>query len=84
MFYTYVLRSLKDKQLYTGSTNNLRDRFKRHQSEKVLSTSKRGPFELIYYECSLNEIDCRKRERFLKSGPGKKYLKNRLKYSLKE
>jgi len=43
------------------------------------STKGRGPFELIYYEACINEQDARTREKYLKSGPGKHYLKNRLK-----
>ena len=39
----------------------------------------RGPFELIYYEACLNEQDALARENYLKSGMGKRYLKNRLK-----
>jgi len=34
---------------------------------------------LIYYEACLNEQDARQREKYLKSGMGKRYLKNRLK-----
>lgn len=79
MFYTYILRSKKDGKWYTGSTNDLRKRFKEHNTNKVFSTKGRGPFELIYYEASVNEQDTRTRERYLKSGMGKRYLKNRLK-----
>ena len=79
MFYTYVLQSLKDKKWYTGSTNNLRKRFKDHNEGKVYSTKGRGPFILIYYEACLNDHDARVREKYLKSGMGKRYLKNRLK-----
>jgi len=39
----------------------------------------RGPFELIYYEACLNQQDDAAREKYLKSGMGKRYLKNRLK-----
>ena len=42
-------------------------------------TKNRGPFELIYYEASKNETDARSREKYLKSGMGKRYIKNRLK-----
>jgi len=42
-------------------------------------TNKRGPFELIYYEMCRNITDARSREKYLKSGMGKRYLKNRLK-----
>ncbi len=79
MYYTYVLISLKDKHLYTGSTNDLRKRLMEHNSGKVFSTKYRCPFELIYYEACLNAQDARSREKYLKTGMGKRYLKNRLK-----
>lgn len=78
-WYTYVLKSLKDGKIYTGSTNNLRKRFKQHNDGLASSTRGRRPLELIYYEMCKNEIDARSRELFLKSGMGKRYLKNRLK-----
>ncbi|MFQ5714856.1 MAG: GIY-YIG nuclease family protein [Candidatus Scalinduaceae bacterium] len=79
MYYTYVIQSKKDKKFYTGSTKDLRKRFNEHNSGKVSSTKNRGPFMLIYYEACLNEQDARYREKYLKSGLGKRYLKNRLK-----
>lgn len=79
MFYTYVLKSNKDNKLYTGYSNDLRKRFNQHSSNEVRSTKNRGPYELIYYEACLNEQDARSREKYLKSGMGKRYLKNRLK-----
>ncbi len=79
MFYTYVLKSKKNGNLYTGYTNNLRKRFKEHSEGKSLYTKGRGPFGLIYYEACLNESDAKNRELYLKSGRGKLYLKQRLK-----
>ena len=79
MFYTYVLLSKRDGRLYTGSTKDLRKRFSEHNNGKVSSTKSRGPFELIYYEACLNEQDARAREKYLKTGMGKRYLKNRIK-----
>ncbi|OIO29539.1 excinuclease ABC subunit C [Candidatus Nomurabacteria bacterium CG_4_10_14_0_2_um_filter_30_12] len=81
MFYTYVLQSKKDGHWYTGATNDLRERFKKHNNNKVFSTKSRGPFELVYYEACLNKDDAFVREKYLKSGQGKRYLKNRLKRS---
>lgn len=79
MHYTYVLRSLKDSKWYTGCCKDLRKRFNQHNENKVYSTKGRGPFSLIYYEACVNQQDAYAREKFLKSGMGKKYLKNRLK-----
>lgn len=79
MYYTYILLSKKDAKFYTGYTSDLRKRFKEHNSGQNVSTKNRGPFELIYYEACLNEMDAVAREKQLKSGKGKKYLKVRLK-----
>ena len=78
-FYTYVLQNTKDKQFYTGYTEDLRKRLKEHQEGKSLYTKNKGPFILIYYEACSNKSDAISREKYLKSGMGKRYLKNRLK-----
>lgn len=82
MFYTYILLSKKTDQWYTGVTQDLRKRFNEHQEGKSQWTKGRGPWILVYYEACLNEEDARSREIYLKSGMGKRYLKNRLKRSL--
>jgi len=78
MFYAYILQSLKDKQFYTGFTNDLRRRFEKHQDGKVFSTKHRRPFKLVYYEACLNKEDAKEREKYLKTAWGKRYVKNRL------
>jgi len=79
MYYTYVIQSEKDGRFYTGFTKDLRHRLNEHNSGKVTSTKNRCPFSLIYYEACLNEQDATAREKYLKTGMGKRYLKNRLK-----
>jgi len=79
MYYTYLLESQKDKKWYTGSTKDLRKRFKEHNEGLSTHTKGRGPYKLIYYEACENLSDARSREIYLKSGMGKRYLKNRLK-----
>lgn len=79
MFYTYVLRSKKNGTMYTGFTKDLRKRFVEHAKNKVASTKGRGPFMIIYYEACMDINDAVARERYLKTGMGKRYLKNRLK-----
>ncbi len=66
MFYTYILKSKKDGELYIGSTKDLRKRFKEHNSGMVFSTKLRRPFGIVYYEAYKSEKDARKRERNLK------------------
>lgn len=79
MVYTYVIRSRKDNKWYTGTTNDLRKRFQEHNESKVTSTKGRGPFDLIYYEACIDMNDAFAREKYLKTGMGKRYLKNRMK-----
>ena len=81
-YYTYLLQSKKDKKWYTGFTVDLRKRFKEHNQDNQGYTKGRGPFELIYYEACKNQQDARTREKYLKSGMRRRYLKNRLKRSL--
>lgn len=82
MQYMYVLQSCKDGKFYTGCTNDLRARFIQHQNGEVSSTKNRGPFEVVYYEACTNKLDAYSREKYLKTGMGKRYLKNRIKRAL--
>ncbi len=79
MFYIYIIKSRKNGKLYTGLTNDLRKRFNQHNENKSTWTKKKGPWDLIYYEACLNEEDAGSREKYLKTGMGKRYVKNRLK-----
>ena len=79
MYYVYALRFLNDGGLYIGCTYDLRKRIKAHSSGLVKSTKNRLPMELIYYEACLNQSDAFRREKYLKSTYGRRYLKNRLK-----
>lgn len=79
MYYTYVLLSLEDKKFYTGFTANLKLRFEQHNKGLVESTEDRRPLELIYYEACLDQRDAIKREKYLKTYHGKRFLKRRLK-----
>ena len=77
--YVYVLKSNKDKKLYTGYTKNLKLRLEEHNKGHVDSTKDRLPLELIYSEACLNQQDATHREKYLKTHLGKMFLKNRLK-----
>lgn len=62
----YILKSLKDKKLYIGSTSDLNKRLKEHNSGSVLSTKQRRPFKLVYFEGYVLEEEARHREHNLK------------------
>lgn len=78
MHFTYVLLSQQDKRMYTGSTKDLRIRVREHAEGRVHPTAYRRPLKLIYDKACLTADDAFRRERFLKTGKGKRYLRNRL------
>lgn len=78
MHYTYGLMGEQDKRFYPGSTRDLRARFRSHIEGRVRSTAYRGSLALVYYEACLNLDDARRRERFLKTGKGKRVSKQPL------
>ena len=73
-----MLLSERDGRFYTGSSSDLRARFRDHNAGRVHSTAHRRPLKLIYYEACLHSADARRRERFLKTGKGKRYLRESL------
>jgi putative endonuclease len=79
MYYTYVLKSLKDNKLYTGYTKDLKLRFELHEKGRVESTKNRRPLKLVYYEACLNQQDATHREKYLKTYHGKMFIYKRLK-----
>lgn len=83
MYYFYTLQSLKDSNLYFGFTADLSRRFAEHTKGEVVSTGKRRPLRLVYYEAYRDERDARNRELQMKRR-AKAYisLKRRLKNSL--
>jgi putative endonuclease len=84
MFYTYVLISEHDEKFYIDFTKNIEERLDEHNSGSVRSTKHRRPFKLVYYEACLNEKDAIKREKYFKSGFGRRFLNNRIETFLKE
>jgi putative endonuclease len=83
IYYVYVLENQNDKSFYIGFTNNLKRRLFEHQNQKGGRTTKlKDNWKLIYFEGYLTEKDAVGREKFLKSGSGRKYLKKQLTHYL--
>ena len=78
----YVLRSESDFGFYIGFSTNLRARLRQHQDGESLATSHRGPWKLIYYEAYTEREDAEGREKFLKSGAGRRLKLGRFPHSL--
>ena len=76
MYYIYVLRSLKNGRRYVGYTNNLERRLKEHNNGQSTYTKLTKPFVMIYHEQLSSRQEAIKREKFLKSGIGRRWLDN--------
>ena len=76
-YWVYVLENEKGRW-YIGQTNNLELRIERHNNQKVKSTKNRGYWKLIYKERFKLRSEALKREKFLKSGAGRAFLKKLL------
>ena len=81
MFTVYAIKSLLHNFIYVGMTEDIEKRFRRHNNGYNKSTKKFAPFKLIYSEICSNGQEARNREKFLKSTPGKRFLKTLLNYS---
>lgn len=80
MFIVYVLRSLKNKKRYIGYTSkDAFERLKDHNRGCNKWTRENGPFKVIYQEEYETKSEAIKRERFLKSGQGRKWLDENIK-----
>jgi putative endonuclease len=62
MYYTYVLLSERDNNLYTEFTKDLKIRLEKHNVGLVASTLGRRPLRLLYYEACLDENDAIERK----------------------
>ncbi len=82
MFYAYVLKSLKNSDIYIGFSDDLKQRYKDHNSKRVKSTKGYAPWKLVYYEAYKNKQDATKREKQLKLHKAKTDLKKQIKSSL--
>jgi len=76
MYYVYALKSLVRKYIYVGLTDNIQRRIAEHNGEKEKTTRAYAPFKTILMEQYGTRVEARKREKYLKSGAGKEYLKS--------
>ena len=77
-YYTYILLSLKSHIFYFGSTNNIENRLKLHNSGRVRFTRPHIPWKLVWYGSFQTEKEARDFELYLKSGAGKAFAYKRL------
>ncbi len=81
-WYVYVLQSKKDNQFYIGSTNDVQRRLQQHQRGENVSTAKRLPLELLYFEGHSLKKDALRREKYFKTSKGRTSLRQILREAL--
>ncbi len=81
-FVVYVLYTSKYNIHYTGYTSNLISRFKSHNEYGTKGfTRKYRPWKVIHVEFFKDKIDALHREKFLKTGQGRLFIKQILKFN---
>lgn len=78
MYFVYLLENKINLRWYIGFSEDLKTRLKQHNAKKGAKFTKTETWKLIYFECYANKKDAIGREKFLKSGSGRKYLKKQL------
>lgn len=82
MFVVYILKSKKDNGWYIGYSADLPQRISQHNNGECKSTRARRPLQVIYVEGYLDKRDALGREKFLKSGAGRRFLLKQMKHYL--
>ena len=75
-YYVYLLKNTVDESWYIGFTKDINQRVKDHNNGKGGKTTlHKKMWSLIYFEGYRNQLDAVGREKFLKSGSGRRFLK---------
>jgi putative endonuclease len=73
--YIYALRSKKNGKRYVGCTaKEPEERLHEHNTGSNAWTRQSGSFELIYTELFSDKRSALKREKYLKTGTGRRFL----------
>ncbi len=82
MHYVYVIENDIDKSWYIGYSQRVRSRLREHNNKSGGRYTKKikGKWKLIYFEGYVNKKDALGREKFLKSGSGRQFIKKQIKH----
>ena len=75
MHYTYVLKSKVRNYIYVGMTSDIERGLSEHNDGQNKTTRPYRPFDLLLKESYPTRIEARLREKYLKSGVGKEWIK---------
>ena len=78
VFHVYVMRSEVTGRLYTGSTGDLDDRLRRHNTGECKATRHGVPWALVHAETLATRAQAVRRERYFKTGRGREELQTLL------
>lgn len=82
MYHVYLIESTPKSIWYIGYTTDLKRRISEHNRHKNISTAREYSWKLIYCETYTHKMDALGREKFLKSGSGRRFLKKQLTHYL--
>jgi len=74
MYYVYVIQSLSHGTRYVGSAKNITKRIQEHNNGLCRYTSGRKPWKLVFTKEHTTRSEAMRREKFLKTGQGRKWL----------
>ncbi|NOZ73948.1 MAG: GIY-YIG nuclease family protein [FCB group bacterium] len=78
-YYVYILESENNDWYYVGMTQDVNARLQRHNSGRVRSTKRYAPFKLLWTEEFPDRLSARRREKYYKTGFGKKVWMKKVK-----
>lgn len=76
VYSVYAIKSKNRNYVYVGLTDNIDRRFLQHNTGREKTTRAYAPFKLIYTQEFATRVEARRKEKVLKSGYGKEFLKS--------
>jgi putative endonuclease len=76
-FYVYVIES-EEGYRYTGQTPDIERRLAEHNAHTTFSTKRGNNWRLVYSEEYSTRSEAMKRERYLKTGAGRDFLRTHM------
>ncbi|MFN8298513.1 MAG: GIY-YIG nuclease family protein [Chitinophagales bacterium] len=79
MFTVYILYSDSYKKTYVGFTSDLESRLRAHNEQATKGwTMKFRPWRVVYTETFATKSEALKKEKWLKSGVGRDFIKKQM------
>jgi len=78
MWYLYILKSEKDGIHYVGISKDVSKRLREHNAGRNRFTKGHIPWKVIYTEEYKNSLEARRREKYFKSGAGRRFVKEKI------